>query len=133
MLRIFYFAVFRAEFLSEFNRSGGAVFYALTARYALVFFYLSRIRASRHIGGVKQLRSTESVTDIDVTVTDSENLVLAVDVGNLMNKTVLFGVTQNLHGFVVGYIVTFAGFAAVVRHIAYSYTPVVAAVAAAFA
>lgn len=41
VLRIFDFALFRAKFLSEFYRAGGAVFHALAARHAFVFSTLA--------------------------------------------------------------------------------------------
>ena len=50
----------------------------------------------------------------------------------MVNEAVCFCVAKNLHCFVVGDVVTFARFAAVVRHIADADTPVFARVAAAF-
>ena len=133
VLRIFDFALFRAKFLSEFYRSGGAVFHALAARHAFVFFNPCDVRASGHIRRVEKLRRTQSVADIDIAVADCENLVFAVDIRDLMYETVLFGVFQNLHCLVVSDIAAFARFAAVIRHIADTDAPFFTAVAATFA
>ena len=79
------------------------------------------------------MRGAKRVADVDVAVADCEDFVLAVDVGDLVNKAVLFRIAKDLHSLVVGDVAAFAGFAAVVRHIADTYTPFFTTVAAAFA
>ena len=130
---IFDFALLCAKFLSEFDCACWAILYAFAASDAFVFFNASDICASRHVGGVEKLGCTQCVADIDVAVADCKNLVFAVDVGDLVNKTVLLCVAENLHCFFIGDIASLARFTAVISHIADADTPLFTAVAATFA
>ena len=121
-------AVGMAQLLTEFDRACRAVLYATSARHALGLVHVSDVRAARHIGRVEQLACTQCVADVKVTVAYSENLAFAVDVGHLVNKSVVLGAFKDVHCLLVGNVHALAGFAAVVRHVTHAYAPQIAVV-----
>ena len=113
-----------AEFLAELDGTGRAVFHASAAGHAVLGIHLGHIGAAAHVGSIEQLRGAQRVADLDVAVADGEDLALAVDVGNLMHKAMVFRLLEDGHRLVVGDVVAAAGLAEVVRHVANAYAPV---------
>ena len=112
MLRIFHLrAVLFAELLPELYRTGRAIFNAFAARNALIRLNLCRIGTAAHIRRIKQLRCSQRITDIYITVADTENLILAVDISNLMNEAVILRLAEYLHRLFISDVMTLAGLA----------------------
>ena len=112
-----------AELLAEAHGTGGAGLHALAAGNALLRVGLCHIGAAGEVRRVEKLAGAQSVADADGAVADAEYLILAVDVGYLMDIAALLGLAEYLHGLVVGYVVAFAGLTAVVGEIADAYAP----------
>ena len=126
-------AVLAAELLTHLDGARRAGLNALAAGYALLLLDLCGVGAARKIGRIEQQRSTQSVADFDVAVADVENLVLAVDVGYLMNIAVLLGKFEYLESALFGYVVRASGLDSVVRHVAELDAPIVKIIGAAVA
>ena len=88
-----------AELLSELCRTYRADLHALSAGYAFVPVYVCSVSRTAHIRRVIKLRGTDSVADARSAVTDTNDLVLAVDVRYLMDKAVTFCTPEDLHSF----------------------------------
>ncbi len=82
-------AVFLTKLLPESRSTCRAILDTASACHTLILVDMCNICRARHIRSIEELRCTECITDIHVTVTDTENLVLAVDIRNLMDKTVV--------------------------------------------
>ena len=91
LLRIRHRAGLGAQLLAQLHRTGGTVFHAPAAGHALVRLHPGHIGAAGHIGSVEQLAGAQGVADVDVAVADAENLLFAVDVGDLMDEAVVLG------------------------------------------
>ena len=111
------------SFWPSFTAPAGQGFHALSAGHALVALHLSGVSGTGQVGGIEQLRGSQSVADLHIAVADAEDLVLAVDIGDLVDKAVLLGLFQNADGLFIGNVVALAGFPAVVGEIAYTDTP----------
>ncbi len=126
--------IFEFEFLTKTNSANRAVLYAATAGNAVVRVNMGTVCRSRHCRSVEQLRGTDTVADLRVTVADSEDLVLAVDIGNLVYIAVLLGLIQDSVNFFFRNIVArFLGLYAVICEVANTDTPMVRVVGAALA
>ena len=91
LLRILHlFAVLCAELLPEFYRARRTILHAASAGHAFFLIHMGHIGGPGHIRRIEKLRSPQCVTDIHIAVADAENLILPVDIGDLMHKTVLF-------------------------------------------
>ena len=121
-----------AEFLSQTDSSGGTVFHAAAASHAVRRIHLRHVSTAAHVGGIKQLGSTQRVADLDVAVADGEDFAFTVDIGDLMYKTVVFRFFQDGHALIVGNVVTSTCFRQILRHIANADTPIVVIVGAPF-
>ena len=71
-------------------------------------FHFGNVSRAAHVGGVEQLAGAQGVADVDIAVADAENLVFTVDVRDLMDKAVVLGGLQNVHGFFIGDVVALA-------------------------
>ena len=92
VLRVLDFAsVLETELLAELNSACGAVFHALSACHAVLLFYSRDISRTGHVRSVEELGSTQRVAYLNVAVADREYLAFAVDVGDLVNETVVLG------------------------------------------
>ena len=109
--RIYNGTGFCAKLLSELNRACRAIFNTFTTSNAILFLYLCGISRTRHIRCVEKLRCPQGVANIDITVTNSKNFIIAVDICNLMNKAVILCIFENLHSLIICNIVTLADFA----------------------
>ena len=125
--------LFAAELLAELGGTGRAHLNAATAGNALVLLDLGDIGRARQVGRVEQLRGAQGVAHVDVAVADSEDLVLAVDVGDLVHKAVVLGLAQDVVDFLARHIVAAVGLDHVVGHIAHGNAPVGGVVGAALA
>ena len=132
-LRIDDGAFLGAQFLTQTDSACRADLYALTAGDALLGINLGNISRTGHVRGVEELGRAQRVADADRAVADAEDLLFAVDVGDLVDVALLFRLLKDLHRFVVGDIVAHAGLAAVVGEIAYTDAPVLFDVAGALA
>ena len=125
--------LFAAELLAELGGTGRAHLNAATAGHALVLLDLGDIGRARQVGRVEQLRGAQGVAHVDVAVADGEDLVLAVNVGNLVHKAVVLGLAQDVVDLFARHIVATVGLDHVVGHIAHSDAPVGRVVGAALA
>ena len=113
--------------------SSWANFNASTASNTFFFINVSHKSRARQIRCVKQLRSSECIADIYVAVTNGKNLIFTVNVSNLMNKTVFLGLCTDIDNLVVGDVMAFSCFYAVISHISNGKTPIFWVVGAAVA
>ena len=116
--------LFAAELLAELGGTGGAHLNAATAGHALVLLDLGDIGRARQVGRVEQLRGAQGVAHVDVAVADGEDLVLAVDVGDLVHKAVVLGLAQDVVDLVAGHVMATIGLDHVVGHIAHGDAPI---------
>ena len=126
-------AVFALQFLAETDSAGRAVLDAAAAGDAVVRVDLRGVSGRFHVRGVEQHRGTKGVTDLDVAVADSEDLVLTVNVRDLVDKAVLLSLLEDAVYFFFGDVMGTGGLglAAVVCEVAHGNTPVVRVVGAA--
>ena len=125
--------LFAAELLAELGGTGGAHLNAATAGHALVLLDLGDIGRARQVGRVEQLRGAQGIAHVDVAVADGEDLVLAVDIGDLVHKAVVLGLAQDVVDLVARYIMAAVGLNHIVGHIAHGNAPVGGVVGAALA
>ena len=98
--RIFYFAsLFVTQFLSQFYRTCRTEFHTFSTGHTVGFFYFRHVCGTGHIRCVKELGSTQRITDIDITVTDCKDLICTVDIGDLMHKSIILCCLQDLQSF----------------------------------
>ena len=116
--------LFAAELLAELGGAGRAHLNAATAGNALVLLDLGDIGRARQVGRVEQLRGAQGITHVDVAVADSEDLVLAVDIGDLVHKAVVLGLAQDVVNLVAGHVMATIGLNHVVGHIAHGDAPI---------
>ena len=116
--------LFAAELLAELGGAGRAHLNAATAGHTLVLLDLSDIGRARQVGRVEQLRGAQGVAHVDVAVADGEDLVLAVDVGDLVHKAVVLGLAQDVVDLVAGHVMATIGLDHVVGHIAHGDAPI---------
>ena len=83
--------LFAAELLAQLGGAGRTHLNAATAGHALVLLDLGDIGRARQVGRVEQLRGAQGIAHVDVAVADGEDLVLAVNVGDLVHKAVVLG------------------------------------------
>ena len=125
--------LFAAELLAQLGGTGRAHLNAATAGHALVLLDLGDIGRARQVGRVEQLRGAQGVAHVDVAVANGEDLVLAVDVGDLVHKAVVLGLAQDVVDLLARHIVAAVGLDHVVGHIAHGDAPVGGVVGAALA
>ena len=125
--------LFAAELLAQLGGAGRTHLNAATAGHALVLLDLGDIGRARQVGRVEQLRGAQGVAHVDVAVADGEDLVLAVDVGDLVHKAVVLGLAQDVVNLVAGHVMATIGLDHVVGHIAHSDAPIGRVVGAALA
>ena len=123
--------LFAAELLAELGGAGRAHLNAATAGNALVLLDLGDIGRARQVGRVEQLRGAQGITHVDVAVADSEDLVLAVNVGDLVHKAVVLGLAQDVVDLVARHVMAAVGLNHIVGHIAHGNAPVGGVVGAA--
>ena len=123
--------LFAAELLAELGGAGRAHLNAATAGNALVLLDLGDIGRARQVGRVEQLRGAQGITHVDVAVADSEDLVLAVDIGDLVHKAVVLGLAQDVVDLVARHVMAAVGLDHIVGHIAHGNAPVGGVVGAA--
>ena len=120
-----------AKLLTKLYSAGRTEFHASSAGHTLLLVHVSHIGGPGHVGRVEQLRSSQSVADVHVTVTNGEDLFLTVDIGYLMNEAVVLGFLQEFHDlFSCDVSSVLVGLHHVIRHVANSDTPVELVVAA---
>ena len=102
VLRVLDVAVLGAELLAELRSTGGADLDALAAGDALFLIDVRDVSAAGHVGSIEELGGTQGVADAGRAVADGENLILAVDIGYLVNIALILGTLENLHGLVIG-------------------------------
>ena len=125
--------LFAAELLAQLSGTGRAHLNAATAGHALVLLDLGDIGRARQVGRVEQLRGAQGIAHVDVAVADGEDLVLAVDVGDLVHKAVVLGLAQDVVDLVAGHVMAAVGLDHVVGHIAHGDAPIGRVVGAALA
>ena len=125
--------LFAAELLAELDGTSRAHLNAATAGYALVLLDLGDIGRARQVGRVEQLRGAQGVAHVDVAVADGEDLVLAVDIGDLVHKAVVLGLAQDVIDLLTRHIMAAVGLNHIVGHIAHGNAPVGGVVGAALA
>ena len=116
--------LFAAELLAQLGGAGRTHLNAATAGNALVLLDLGNIGRARQVGRVEQLRGAQGVAHVDVAVADGEDLVLAVNVGDLVHKAVILGLAQDVVDLVARHIMAAVSLDHVVGHIAHGDTPI---------
>ena len=116
--------LFAAELLAQLGGTCRAHLNAATARHALVLLDLGDVSRARQVGRVEQLRGAQGIAHVDVAVADGEDLVLAVDVGDLVHKAVVLGLAQDVVDLVARHIMAAVGLDHVIGHIAHGDAPV---------
>ena len=122
-----------AELLAQLEGAGRTDFHAAAAGHTVFGCDLRRICALGKVGRVEEQRGAQGVADLDVAVADVEDVIVAVDVGDLVNVAVFLGLFQDIEGFFLRDVVSAAGFDCVVGHVADLNAPVLAVVGAALA
>ena len=102
VLGIFYGAVLCAQLLAELCSASGADLDAFAAGNALFLVDMRYVCAARHVGGVEQLGCAQGVADAGRAVADSEDLVLAVNICDLVDVAFILCALEYLHYFVIG-------------------------------
>ena len=121
------------ELLAELGRAGRADLDAAPARDALGLVDVGNVGRAAQVRRVEQLRSAQRVADVDLAVADGEDLVLAVDIGDLVHEAVLLGGDEGLDDLVIGDEVALARLDEVVGHVAHADAPFLRVVRAALA
>ena len=116
--------LFAAELLAQLGGAGRTHLNAATAGHALVLLDLGDIGRARQVGRVEQLRGAQGIAHVDVAVADGEDLVLAVDVGDLVHKAVVLGLAQDVVNLVAGHVMATISLDHVVGHIAHGDAPI---------
>ena len=133
VLRILDGAVLGAELLAELGRACGTYLDALAAGNAVFLVDMRDVRAAGHVRRVEELGGAQGVADAGRAVADGEYLVLAVDIGYLMDIALILGALEYLHDLLIGRLVTvLAGLDGVLCAVADGDAPEVGEVAAAF-
>ena len=132
-MRILDGAFLGAELLAEADGAGRAGLNTLAAGDALLGVGLCGVCGSGKVGGIEKLGGTQSVADADCAVADTEDLVLAVDVGYLVNIALVLGLLEDLHCLFIGDVAAVVGLAAVVGKVADADAPFALDIARAFA
>ena len=134
MLGILNGAVLGAELLAELDGARGAVFNTAAAGHAVFGGNSRNICRAGHIGRVEKLGGAQCVADIDVAVAYSDDLILAVDIGYLMDISVILGLLEDIQRFLIAYVAAaLLGLDYVLCHVADGYAPILRIVAAALA
>ena len=113
-----------AELLTQADSAGRAGLHALAAGHALLPVALGYVGGGRQVGGVEQLGGPQRVADANGAVADTEDLVLAVDVGDLVDIAPILRLLEDLHGLFIGNVTAVVGLPAVIRKVAYANAPV---------
>ena len=125
-------AVLGAELLTQLHGACGADLYALATCHAVALLHAGNIGAAGEVGGVEQLRGTQCVADVNVAVADGEDLILAVDVGDLMDEAVLLTLTEDVQRLFAGDVAAaLARLYHVICHVAHGHAPALGVVGAA--
>ena len=90
------------ELLAELGSTDRADFHALAACDTLHHVDMGTVCGSGHVRSIEQLRCTDGVAGTGRAVADADDLVFAVQVGDLMDETFLLGDFENLHDFLIG-------------------------------
>ncbi len=125
-------SVLRAELLSELDRSCRAILNTASAGNAVIRVHFGHIGAAGHIRSIEELGGTKRIADLYIAVADCENLPVSVNIGNLVDESMILGLFEDCHTLVVGDIVAAICFNEVFGHIADTDAPVVIIVGAAF-
>ena len=99
-------ALFIAELLPQLDRTCRAALDTFTTGNAACLIHFGNISRAGHIWCIEQLRRTQRITDIDITVTDSKNLVCTIDISDLVYKAVFFCSFKDLKCLFFGNIAT---------------------------
>ena len=127
-------AVLGTQLLAQLHRAGGTDLHAPAAGHAVLRLHLGHIGRTAHVGGVVQLGGPQGVAHVHVAVADGEDLLLAVDVGDLVDEAVVLRLLQDLHHLVICNIASaLVGLHHVVGHVAHGDAPALGIVAAALA
>ncbi len=134
MLRILNLStILLAELLAKLNSTCRAELYATSASNTLVLIHFCHICRTGKVRGVEEEGGTKCVTYVNVTVTDSEDLVLTIDIGDLMNETILFCSLEDIKSLFSGDIfTTLVGLNDIISHVAYCDTPTIFNITATF-
>ena len=133
LLGILDFAVLGAELLAELDSAGRADLYALAAGDAVVLVDVGAIGGSGEVGGVEILAGSESKADAKVTVAETEDLVGAVDVRDLVDIAIVLGTLADLQNFLACDVAAFSGLNQIIGEIAKTDAAVVLNLAGALA
>ena len=126
-------AVLGAQLLAQLHCASGAALHTAAAGHTVFAFHLGHIGAAGHSRRIKKLAGAQGVADIHIAVADSKDLLLAVDIGDLMDKAILLRPAENIQRFLLGDVLAPLGLHHIVGHIAHRDAPVFGVIAAALA
>ena len=105
--------VLGAELLAELCGACRTYLNALAAGNALFLIDVRAVCGGGHVGGIEKLGGAQGKAGAERTVADGEDLVLAVDVGYLVDIAVFLGALEDSQRLFVGDIAALAGLDAV--------------------
>ena len=125
-------AVLFAQLLAQLHGAGGAVFHAAAAGHAVFGVHVRHVGRAAHVRRVEELGGAQRVAHVHVAVADGKDLVLAVDVGDLVDKAVLLALLKDGQGLFLGDVAAaLVGLHHVVGHVAHGNAPALLVVGAA--
>ena len=92
-------AVLLTELLAELGRAYRTDLHALSAGDALLFLHVRAVSGGRHVRRVVELGRAQGVADAYGAVADGNDLILAVNVGDLVDIAVTLGTLEDLIDF----------------------------------
>ncbi len=102
LLGIYDGTVLCAQLLAELCGARGADLDALAAGHALFLIDVRDVGAAGHVGSIEKLGGAQSVADAGCAVADGEYLILAVDIGYLVDIALILGALEYLHDLIIG-------------------------------
>ena len=106
-------AVLGAQLLAELGGACRTYLYALAAGDALFLVDMCAVCGGGHIGSIKKLRGAQGKAGAQSAVADGEDLILAVDIGYLVDIAVFLGALEDAHRLFIGDVAALAGLGAV--------------------
>ncbi len=126
-------AIFLTQLLPQFHGARRAGFHTFAAGNTFLLIHLRNISRTGHVRCIKQLGSAERIAHIHVAVAYGKNLVSPVYIGNLVDETILFRLSENIQRLFLRDIPSvLLGLHHVIRHITHCYAPAFRIISAAF-
>ncbi len=95
-------AILVAQLLAKLGSAYRTYLYALAAGNTLVMIHMGTVRTPAHIRRIVQLACTDRIAHTRCTIAQTDNLVLAINIGCLMHKAMTFTAFNDLQRFFLG-------------------------------